>query len=127
MSGDYQANPGVSVTITTFTIGSEICRYVDFELSLWLHDIVELQLPYRAFTTGIGADVMSPGLVQDGTKCASDQVCLSQECVSVSQITTQACEAASNGLICSGNGVNPSISFAYRCVYHGCQLTSSFP
>lgn len=53
---------------------------------------------------------MSPGLVQDGTKCDNDRVCLSQMCVPVSQITTLACEAASNGLICSGNGVSPSIN-----------------
>ena len=60
---------------------------------------------YRAFSTDIGADVMSPGLVQDGTKCDNDRVCLTQECVPVTDITTLACEAASNGLICSGNGV----------------------
>ena len=48
---------------------------------------------------------MSPGLVQDGTKCDNDRVCLTQECVSVTDITTLACGAASNGLICSGNGV----------------------
>ena len=29
MSGDFQANPGVAVTITTFTIGSDVCRYVE--------------------------------------------------------------------------------------------------
>ena len=49
---------------------------------------------------------MSPGLVQDGTKCDNDRVCLTQECVPVTDITTLACEAASNGLICSGNGVS---------------------
>ena len=32
MSGDFQANPGVSVTITTFTIGSDVCRYVEYLL-----------------------------------------------------------------------------------------------
>lgn len=28
MSGDFQANPGISVLITTFTIGSDVCRFV---------------------------------------------------------------------------------------------------
>ena len=67
---------------------------------------------YRSFTTAIGADVMSPGLVHDGTKCSDDRVCLSQQCVPLSEITTLACEAASNGLICSGNGVSLSV---YPC------------
>lgn len=53
---------------------------------------------------------MSPGLVEDGTKCGNNQVCLSQMCVPVSQITSSACEAAANGLICSGNGVSPCIN-----------------
>ena len=29
MSGDFQGNPGVAVTITTVTIGSDVCRYVE--------------------------------------------------------------------------------------------------
>ncbi len=105
MSGDFQANPGVSVTITTFTIGGEVCRYV--ECLLVSHSMCSgATFLYRAFSTNIGADVMSPGLVQDGTKCDNDRVCLTQECVPVTDITTLACEAASNGLICSGNGVS---------------------
>lgn len=68
---------------------------------------------YRAFTTRIGADVMSPGLVQDGTKCGNDRVCLSQKCVPLSEITTLTCEAALNGLICSGNGVSPSVTLLH--------------
>ena len=49
---------------------------------------------------------MSPGLVQDGTKCDDNRVCLAQECVPLTDIITLSCEAASNGLICSGNGVS---------------------
>lgn len=49
---------------------------------------------------------MSPGLVQDGTKCGTNQVCLSLECVPVSTITSNTCAAASNGFVCSGNGVS---------------------
>ena len=48
---------------------------------------------------------MSPGLVQDGTKCGNDLVCLSQECVPVSRITSVMCDASADGLVCSGNGV----------------------
>ena len=30
MSGEYQANPGVGVTVTNVTVGGDIvCRYVD--------------------------------------------------------------------------------------------------
>lgn len=85
-------------------------------LSLWSFDVVDYNNyyhMYRAFTTRIGADVMSPGLVQDGTKCDNDRVCLSQECVPLSEITSLACEAASNGLICSGNGVSLSITLLH--------------
>ena len=60
---------------------------------------------HRSFSTDIGADVMSPGLVQDGTKCGNDLVCLSQECVPVSRIASVMCDASTDGLVCSGNGV----------------------
>ena len=71
----------------------------------------------RAFTTDIGADTMSPGLVQDGTKCGSDLICLSQDCVPVSQITSISCNSASNGLTCSGNGVY-SLYLIHRKLYY---------
>ena len=59
----------------------------------------------RSFTSNPGADVVSPGLVQDGTKCGTDQVCLSHACVPVSTIISSTCDVASNGVVCSGNGV----------------------
>ena len=33
-----------------------------------------LIFPHRSFTTHPGSDEMSPGLVQDGTKCGNDKV-----------------------------------------------------
>ena len=50
-------------------------------------------------------DTQNPGLVEDGTRCGDGLVCLSQQCVSVSQIAKMSCEPAPNGLVCSGNGV----------------------
>ena len=62
----------------------------------------------RSFTTQptSNMDIVSPGLVQDGTRCGDGLVCLAQQCVAVSQITTPQCNVASNGEICSGNGVS---------------------
>ena len=70
----------------------------------------------RSFTTqpDPNMDIESPGLVEDGTRCGNGLVCLSQRCVSVSQITTAQCAAAPNGQICSGNGVCHS-KFHYLC------------
>lgn len=63
---------------------------------------------YRSFTTlpTAGMDIESPGLVEDGTRCGDGLVCLSEECVSISQLATSPCSVAPNGEICSGNGVS---------------------
>ena len=64
---------------------------------------------FRSFTTQPNSyiDVKNPGLVEDGTKCDTDMACLSQECVSVCFLSQfQPCNLASNGQMCSGNGVN---------------------
>lgn len=49
--------------------------------------------------------MMSPGLVQDGTRCDIGRVCRSQQCIDVAEITTLSCPSGSNGQVCSGNGV----------------------
>ena len=62
---------------------------------------------YSSFTTQPGGDTaMSPGLVQTGTRCGNNMVCLSQRCIPVSQLTTLSCATGSNGQVCSGNGVS---------------------
>ena len=51
--------------------------------------------------------MISPGLVQDGTRCGTGRVCITQQCINVDQITTLSCPVGSNGQTCSGsaNGV----------------------
>ena len=62
----------------------------------------------RSFTTQPEQNVVSPGLVQDGTMCDTGRVCLSQECIDVADITDLSCPNGANGQICSGNGVMSS-------------------
>ena len=61
-----------------------------------------------AFTPPPTSDVISPGLVDDGVKCASGKMCYEQRCVSVStyQQGLAQCPTGSNGRVCSGNGVS---------------------
>ena len=51
--------------------------------------------------------MISPGLVQDGTRCGTGRVCRDQECINVDDITDLSCPVGSNGQTCSGsaNGV----------------------
>ena len=62
-----------------------------------------------AFTTPPTADIVSPGLVEDGVKCGSEMMCFEQRCMSVSEYRTgfgvTPCPIGSNGKTCSGNGV----------------------
>lgn len=60
-----------------------------------------------AFTPPPTSDVISPGLVDDGVKCASGKMCYEQRCISVSnyQQGLPQCPTGSNGRVCSGNGV----------------------
>ena len=62
-------------------------------------------------------DIEGPGLVDDGTQCGDSLVCLSQCCVAVSQISTMPCETASNGLVCSCNGVSDTHGLIYALQY----------
>ncbi|KAK3108085.1 hypothetical protein FSP39_000858 [Pinctada imbricata] len=45
------------------------------------------------------------GLVQDGTKCGLDKVCLSKECVPVSRLPPLECPGTVASVICSNHGV----------------------
>jgi len=38
-------------------------------------------LPLRSFTSFPGSDTLSPGLVQDGTKCTEGRVCCVSLCI----------------------------------------------
>eukprot|EP00731_Ephydatia_muelleri_P029669 Em0021g192a len=44
-------------------------------------------------------------LVQNGTKCGTNQICLSSQCLPLTSLNTRACPMGSNGVVCSGNGV----------------------
>eukprot|EP00731_Ephydatia_muelleri_P029656 Em0021g179a len=44
-------------------------------------------------------------LVQNGTKCGTNQICLSSQCLPLTSLNTRACPVGSNGVVCSGNGV----------------------
>ena len=56
-------------------------------------------------------DVISPKLVEDGTKCGDDSVCYNQRCVNASSLLEfPSCPNGSNGAVCSGNGVRMSAS-----------------
>ena len=62
-----------------------------------------------AFTPRATSDIMNPGLVEDGTICDSGKMCNEQRCVSVSNLDFPQCPNGSNGVVCSGNGVNRRI------------------
>ncbi|XP_065829770.1 disintegrin and metalloproteinase domain-containing protein 12-like [Oscarella lobularis] len=53
-----------------------------------------------------GEDVASLGLVEDGTKCDENKICLKQSCASLSSLDTRGqCPVGENGQTCSGKGV----------------------
>ncbi len=52
------------------------------------------------------ADAVGSGFVPDGSECGTGRACLDRQCVLATQLTTQVCPTGSNGLPCSGNGVN---------------------
>ena len=46
------------------------------------------------------------GLVQDGTKCGDGLMCMNKNCVPVTTLPPLNCPGTSDGVICSGHGVN---------------------
>jgi disintegrin/metalloproteinase domain-containing protein 28 len=60
----------------------------------------------NTFTTYVDADILSPGLVEDGVKCGRNKWCYEQQCRNFS---VTPCPRGPNGEICSGNGVSVSL------------------
>ena len=92
---------------------SQVFRFLlfnSYHLYLQLHENLNVRFSpppiCSSFTTQPEAGTMNPGLVQDGTKCGNNQICRSQQCIPVSQLTTLSCPTGSNGQVCSGNGVS---------------------
>jgi hypothetical protein len=46
------------------------------------------------------------GMVQDGSRCGQNAVCIGSECVALSHVMPATCVVGSNGAVCSGHGVN---------------------
>lgn len=59
-------------------------------------------------------DMPHMGMVQDGTKCGQDKVCLHHACVHLPVIPELLCLSANVAHICSGHGVSDNFSM---CVY----------
>ena len=51
------------------------------------------------------------GMVQDGSMCGIDSICIGSECVPVSKVMPVKCPTGLNGLICSGQGVRFHLLF----------------
>ena len=58
---------------------------------------------FRSYITTPTPGQANPGLVEDGTRCGIDRLCIDQECHNVSSLNILSCPTGSNGLICSGN------------------------
>ncbi|XP_065835038.1 disintegrin and metalloproteinase domain-containing protein 11-like [Oscarella lobularis] len=63
------------------------------------------RIPCKGASIDLGSDVRDPGLVEDGTRCDTNKVCVSHACTSISSLSVVACPRGSNSLTCSGNGV----------------------
>lgn len=46
------------------------------------------------------------GLVQDGSKCGNNKICMNKQCVSVSVLPPLKCPGTVDNVICSGRGVS---------------------
>ncbi len=53
--------------------------------------------------------VVNPGLVDDGTRCGTNSICINQECRSLSTLNITTCPIGDNGLVCSGNTSGVSV------------------
>lgn len=50
-------------------------------------------------------DLPNRGLVQDGTKCGDERICLHKQCTSFMELKRPPCPGEENNIPCSGNGV----------------------
>ena len=74
-----------------------------------------------SFTLQPNEFVANPGLVEEGTRCGTDMMCINQECVDVSTPNFSSCPEGSNGLVCSGNESGVSI-FVFKLLNIGKKL-----
>ena len=66
---------------------------------------------FRSYITTPTPGQTNPGLVEDGTRCGIDRLCIDQECHNVSSLKIPSCPTGSNGLTCSGNMNGVSLEF----------------
>ena len=60
-------------------------------------------------------DLPNKGLVQDGTKCGDERICLHKQCMSFMELKRPPCPGEKTGVPCSGNGVSKKICFDFYC------------
>ncbi len=58
---------------------------------------------YSSFGVEPSTGIINPGLVDDGTRCGFDRICINQECRNLSTLSSPTCPVGGNGLVCSGN------------------------
>jgi len=46
------------------------------------------------------------GMVQDGSPCGRDAMCIHRQCVPLGLVVPVTCPTGHNGLVCSGRGVS---------------------
>ncbi|KAL5475659.1 hypothetical protein EMCRGX_G025502 [Ephydatia muelleri] len=62
--------------------------------------------PCKSFVlTPSDGSITNIWLVQNGTKCGTNQICLSSQCLALTNLNLPSCPVGSNGLVCSGNGI----------------------
>ncbi|XP_062518538.1 uncharacterized protein LOC134193719 [Corticium candelabrum] len=59
----------------------------------------------RNVSINVGDDMLDLGLIDDGTKCGDNMICISHVCTDISSQNISDCPRGSNRQICSGNGV----------------------
>ncbi|XP_062504018.1 disintegrin and metalloproteinase domain-containing protein 12-like isoform X1 [Corticium candelabrum] len=67
----------------------------------------------RGASVNLGEDILDPGVVEDGTKCGENKICLSNKCEPLSFLNTQLCPASNATVMCSGHGVCSSVLKCY--------------
>lgn len=58
-------------------------------------------------------DLPNRGLVQDGTKCGDERICLHKQCTSFMELKRPPCPGEENSIPCSGNGICTTFSTCF--------------
>lgn len=69
---------------------------------MYIYIIILIVVFYRSFAVAVTSDEINPGLVEMGTKCGTDLICVSQSCVNVNTLNPATCPTGTNGMKCSG-------------------------